>query len=641
MKIRLAEVMRQRDLALSTTVQQKASNHGGDSAKEPAVKVKSTGGQARPDVASSVSVSPVPVNKPATVKPKPGVPSSVVMEEPPTPQLRIEDFQQPQSGDGDGSLKAYRTAIERATAAAADHLNRRCLTILEGTDESQRGWEYRYLHARASPELALSNLTDVEVKGVHFLEPLDRIAVHDAQGAIHLYHAPTLKRMGLRKGPYSLLAGSGGGRLLLGVRAGGVVECLVGQGLVAKWKRKLLSTLPKALFAVGDGTEILVEREGRVEKLSARDGKVLQSLPGGGLQGYPSLPFFSMYDGSRISTHRIADFSPLHALEGGAYGTVRSSQASSDERLLLAHYSSGVSILWGLAQGKQLRGFRLPKVPIRCGAFHTDHQLLALGGEDGGIRFWDLRRGSLVHTLRGHRGSVSSLFFSHRHPGLVSLGQDRSVRRWPSRPQRSVIKVAYPSTVSRIAFYPDGERLLVTTEGDGTRAQVEVMDAANGERLVAFEDFPGRVTALALSKQGKYVATGLDNGAIRIWKGRSGALVRILPGQNEGVEALSFSPDGERLVSGGKGAELILWNTKSGSEVRRVKLEAGPIRKLRRLRAGGWMAVCHKGLVEVAPDLTRSLMLHLPGLDTAVELPQGSRFVGDLRMGRVIQLAAS
>jgi internalin A len=92
--------------------------------------------------------------------------------------------------------------------------------------------------------------------------------------------------------------------------------------------------------------------------------------------------------------------------------------------------------------------------------------------------------------------------------------------------------------------------------------------------LVTIPGPPGRISSMAFSRDGKYLATarslpafGADKkaGDVRIWDATNGTEVLTLRGQKSSVEALAFSPDGKRLAGAcSSDRTLRVWDTKTG-----------------------------------------------------------------------------
>jgi WD40 repeat protein len=75
--------------------------------------------------------------------------------------------------------------------------------------------------------------------------------------------------------------------------------------------------------------------------------------------------------------------------------------------------------------------------------------------------------------------------------------------------------------------------------------------------------------AVAVSPDGQLIATGrADSNDVKIWNANTGALVRVLNGQNNNANVIAFSPDGQYLATGtgqpGQGLSLDLWRVSDG-----------------------------------------------------------------------------
>jgi eukaryotic-like serine/threonine-protein kinase len=68
------------------------------------------------------------------------------------------------------------------------------------------------------------------------------------------------------------------------------------------------------------------------------------------------------------------------------------------------------------------------------------------------------------------------------------------------------------------------------------------------------------VVCLAFSPDGKRIATGSEDLAIRLWDASTGQQVLTLRGHTAAVTSLAFSPDSHRLVSGGIDWTARVWD---------------------------------------------------------------------------------
>ena len=111
---------------------------------------------------------------------------------------------------------------------------------------------------------------------------------------------------------------------------------------------------------------------------------------------------------------------------------------------------------------------------------------------------------------------------------------------------------------------PDSKSLLVL--GGKT---VHLYDLDTGKEVRKW-DFAEAVVSLAVSRDGKQVATGHADKAIRVWDFATGKEVCKLEG-HEVPPAVVFSPDGKQLLSAAVDKTVRLWDLATGKEVRKFE----------------------------------------------------------------------
>ncbi len=241
---------------------------------------------------------------------------------------------------------------------------------------------------------------------------------------------------------------------------------------------------------------------------------------------------------------------------------------------LLASGSSDSSIwLWDLRDGYEalLGALTSHNDAVSALAFSPDGQTLVSGSRDHTVKVWNVRDGRLRKTLfTAHQGAVTAVAFRSDGAVFASGGEDKRVRVWESASYR--VRSTLPSdpratlAPRTLAFSPDGRWLMV----GGDRAQMGGSSPLELWNLVKGQTYPlttsSPVYAAAFSRDKGYLAAGTQDGGLYLWR---------LPDLNDPpqplrahqgtVRTLAFSPAGERLATGGDDGVLRVWQTTDGS----------------------------------------------------------------------------
>jgi WD40 repeat protein len=193
--------------------------------------------------------------------------------------------------------------------------------------------------------------------------------------------------------------------------------------------------------------------------------------------------------------------------------------------------------------------FKSPPVSERPGE-------IALGGtfSDGtkGLELWDCHKAERV-ALMGYE-DWACLQFSPDGKQFAA-GCDKGIKLWDVAGARLQRTLSDDPTV-QIVFSPDGKRLLALHAG--TRATL--FDVASGGRIQTWDVDKAAWKSLAMAPNQAWLATGGEDGMVRLWDITTGAELARWQGHTAAVTVLAFHPDGQTLFSGGGDGVLKLWN---------------------------------------------------------------------------------
>ena len=75
------------------------------------------------------------------------------------------------------------------------------------------------------------------------------------------------------------------------------------------------------------------------------------------------------------------------------------------------------------------------------------------------------------------------------------------------------------------------------------------------------------VYAVAFGPDGQTLASGSDDGAVKLWDAATGEELRPLGRHSSAAQEVAFSPDGRTLASGGDDGAIKLWDAATGQEL--------------------------------------------------------------------------
>jgi len=242
---------------------------------------------------------------------------------------------------------------------------------------------------------------------------------------------------------------------------------------------------------------------------------------------------------------------------------------SPDGKLIVATGVNGAIQTWDATTGNEARSYQGHSVTAFGAAFSADSLRLVSASVDGTARIWDVATGKPILTLSGHQGGVQSAVFSADGTQVITGGADGTTRVWDVAPYPQILPVSkHDKPIDAVAFSPDGT-LTATTGLDGT---LQIHDAITGN-LVRTLMGEGPMLGGAFSPDGKLLITAVyrrndgGNGFAQLWDVATGSVVRGFTTQSTTVRSVALSPDGKLLATVGEDASVRIWNAMTGAQV--------------------------------------------------------------------------
>lgn len=182
-----------------------------------------------------------------------------------------------------------------------------------------------------------------------------------------------------------------------------------------------------------------------------------------------------------------------------------------------------------------------------------------------------------------HNDSVQAIAFSPDGKTLAS-GAFRSVRLWSTdAPEKMLREITKPFIGRQTAlhFLADGKRLLAADSIPSQLGRLHEI-TLDPEKVVTFDTaHRDSIFSITLSPDGKQYATTSADKLITVRDTKDNHIVTRLEGHTGYVLTAVFSPEGKRIASGGDEGEVKVWDVASGKKISSfASNRSGPLNSL-------------------------------------------------------------
>lgn len=252
----------------------------------------------------------------------------------------------------------------------------------------------------------------------------------------------------------------------------------------------------------------------------------------------------------------------------------------------------GPILIWNIENGNVLRTLTGHTNIVRCLKELKDGSL-ASGSWDKTIKIWNAQKGTLMRAMEeDHKNWIESL--EQLHNGLLASGsRDGTVKIWNTNSGKLVKTVVMGEQVRQLGLLRDGSlavildskltilntrtyevvRTVVSYEfnclvglNDGNLAIGEIgsnvtiwkVSSTNMELVRTLRGHASRVWYLLVLRDGM-LASGAEDGEIKIWNAQSGGLMRTISAGNRRIDSMAQSSDGSLASSSSFTDKINIW----------------------------------------------------------------------------------
>src|SRR5882724_63792 len=201
----------------------------------------------------------------------------------------------------------------------------------------------------------------------------------------------------------------------------------------------------------------------------------------------------------------------------------------------------------------------IPRNPINALACSGPSRFLA-AARYAQVELRDAKDLHVIRTLSGPKGNVNSVLFSPNGSELFAAGGEPAIagemRQWRVADGELLrIFSGHKDAIYAMALSPDG-KMLATGSYD---QKIKLWDIVTGKEIKTLSGHNGCVYHLAFRPDGRILASASADRTVKLWDVTSGERRETLSQSLKEVFAVVFSPDGKHLFAGGADNRIRVW----------------------------------------------------------------------------------
>ena len=207
---------------------------------------------------------------------------------------------------------------------------------------------------------------------------------------------------------------------------------------------------------------------------------------------------------------------------------------------------------------------------VRAGLILPDRSLGLLATGDGRMKTFHLESGQEESNKQAHDRAIWSMDADPGETILATVGEDRHLRCWQLPDLELKFEQEVDWGVRDVCVSPDGDWIAAAPPiGPQLGAQegvIGIWNVETGECKRLLKGHGNWVLKMAVTQDGKRLATSGENRTARIWDVESGEQVcQINPNEKAAAPNIAFGPDDRTIHLGHRDGWVTTWNAQDGT----------------------------------------------------------------------------